>query len=116
MDHVSEPLNKAQRSSSDPGFLLKLAVRKVGFLDARERHKQHLPSGAAMVAFGIGAGILIALIFTRGISTLLFGISEKDPLTFIVAAILLVFVSLVACYVPARRAVRVDPMVALRYE
>jgi putative ABC transport system permease protein len=61
-------------------------------------------------------GIVAALIFTRLMAILLFSISATDPLTFTVVSLLLVGVALLACYLPARRAMRVDPLIALRYE
>jgi putative ABC transport system permease protein len=61
-------------------------------------------------------GIAVALVLTRFLATLLFQVRPADPLTFIGVAILLAAIALAACYVPARRAMRVAPMEALRYE
>jgi predicted permease len=72
--------------------------------------------GARMAAFGVVIGIAASLGITRLMSSLLFGISVTDPLTFVGVAALLTSVALLASYIPARRAMRVDPMVALRYE
>ena len=75
-----------------------------------------LRQGIWIVATGAVLGILITFGVSRGISNLLVGVSATDPLTFVVATLFLVAVALYACYVPARRAMKVDPMVALRYE
>ncbi|HEX8880693.1 MAG TPA: ABC transporter permease [Candidatus Acidoferrum sp.] len=75
-----------------------------------------LGAGARLAATGVAIGIAASLAITRLISSLLFGISPNDLFTFIGVALLLSFVALLASYVPARRAMRVDPMVALRYE
>jgi len=75
-----------------------------------------LSHGAKLTAIGVVAGIVVALALTRLIAALLFGVGARDPLTFTAVAILLGTVALAACYIPARRAARVDPMVALRYE
>jgi len=75
-----------------------------------------LGDGARLVAAGIALGIFGALALTRSMTSLLFEVGPTDPETFVVVAIGLALVALAACYVPTRRAVRVDPMVALRYE
>jgi ABC-type antimicrobial peptide transport system permease subunit len=75
-----------------------------------------LQQGLWLVAAGLAAGIVMAALMTRAISTLLFGVSATDPLTFAGVSLLLGSVALFATLLPARRAARVDPMVALRYE
>ncbi|MGA9978706.1 MAG: ABC transporter permease [Candidatus Sulfotelmatobacter sp.] len=71
---------------------------------------------AKLVFFGLAAGIPAALVLTRFLSTLLFDVRPADPLTFVGVAVLLALVAFAAAYIPARRAMRVDPIVALRYE
>jgi len=75
-----------------------------------------LQQGAITALVGVSIGILAALGMTRLMASLLFGVTAHDPLTFALVAALLLAVALLACYIPARRAMRVDPMVALRYE
>jgi putative ABC transport system permease protein len=75
-----------------------------------------LGEGARMAALGVVIGIGVSLEITRLLSTLLFGVSATDPLTFGGVAVLLSLVALAASYIPAHRATKVDPMVALRYE
>jgi ABC-type antimicrobial peptide transport system permease subunit len=70
----------------------------------------------AVLASGLAAGILISLAATRVLQQMLFGLGPRDPTTMLLAAGLLTAVALIAGYLPARRATKVDPMVALRYE
>ncbi|HEX6732046.1 MAG TPA: FtsX-like permease family protein, partial [Pyrinomonadaceae bacterium] len=87
-------------------------------LGARKGHVLALVLGqsARIAVFGIVVGLLGAFALTRLLSTLLFEVSPTDPITFASVAVLLGVVAFVACYIPARRATKVDPLVALRYE
>jgi putative ABC transport system permease protein len=75
-----------------------------------------LRQGLLLTAIGIATGLAGALALTRVMSGLLFGVGSTDPATFAAIALLLTFVSLIACYLPARRATRVTPLIALRYD
>jgi putative ABC transport system permease protein len=72
--------------------------------------------GLKLAMIGVGAGIIVALGTSRALVTMLYEVTPNDPLTFIAVPILFAVVALVACYIPARRGMRVDPLVALRYE
>lgn len=78
--------------------------------------KMVVRQGMLLAVAGTGVGLVASFLLTRFISSLLFNVSASDPLTYLLLSLLLISVALLACLIPARRATRVDPMVALRYE
>jgi ABC-type antimicrobial peptide transport system permease subunit len=75
-----------------------------------------LGHGIRLALLGVAAGLIASLALTRVLSSLLFQVGDRDPATFALVSALLIAVACLACYFPARRAMKVDPMVALRYE
>ncbi|MGC2828070.1 MAG: ABC transporter permease [Candidatus Acidiferrum sp.] len=98
------------RRTHELGIRMALGATPAGIL------KMVLREGGRLAATGLAVGLVAALILTRFLRTMLFEIKPADPLTFAAVAILLAFVALAACYIPARRAMRRDPLAALRYE
>jgi len=72
--------------------------------------------GMTLTLIGCGLGLILAVALTRIVSSLLYGVTPTDPLTFILTVLLFGAVALVSCWLPARRAAKIDPMAALRYE
>jgi putative ABC transport system permease protein len=93
-----------------------IGIRMALGAQIRDVLKLILGQGMMLVIVGILLGLIGAFLLTRVLSSLLLGVGTTDPITFFAVAILLSGVALVACWLPARRATRVDPLVALRYE
>lgn len=93
-----------------------IGIRMALGAQSRQVLKLVLRQGMLLAGVGVLVGVAIALPITSFASSLLYGVSPSDPLTYIVIAVVLLAVALLACYVPARRATRIDPLVALRFE
>ncbi|MGH9703891.1 MAG: ABC transporter permease [Candidatus Acidiferrales bacterium] len=93
-----------------------IGIRMALGAQARDVMRLILGSGMGLTMAGVLLGFVVALVLSRAMTSLLFGVKATDPLTFAAVALLLSTVALLACYVPARRATKIDPLIALRYE
>lgn len=93
-----------------------LGIRMALGAQQRDLLRLVVGQGILLVMIGAAIGMAVAMGVTRFIAAMLFGVHANDPATFAAVAILLMLVALAACYIPARRAMRVDPITALRYE
>jgi ABC-type antimicrobial peptide transport system permease subunit len=93
-----------------------IGIRMALGADARRIVRLVLQSGLGLALAGVGAGVVGALARTRALSSLLYGVSASDPLVFTTSALSLFVMAIVATYVPAHRATRIDPGVTLRSE
>jgi len=103
---------------ADFRFALRVLAKTPGALGAQRRDVLSLVIGYGfrLVVFGLVIGIIAAFGATRLLCSLIFNTSSTNPVTYAGVALLLGLVAMIACYLPARRAMNVDPMVALRYE
>lgn len=96
-------------------------TREIGIRMALGGQRNHIiklvvGQGLTLALFGVVAGVLGALVLTRFLASLLYGVGSTDPVTFLLTSVLLALVALLACYIPAKRASRTDPIIALRHD